>query len=71
MGLQDVQADLPSLKMDVGMEALGQHLHLWRLDGVVLSDYKIKLEPALSEWRVWWSFDVANPLVKIIINRRK
>ena len=71
LGLQNVQADLPSLKMNVGVEALGKHLHLGRLDGVVLSDYKIELKPTLGEWRIWWSFDVANPLVKIVINRRK
>jgi len=54
------------LEMDVGVEALGYHFDFWWIDRIILTDLKLKPEPSILIWRVWWPFNKCLPLIQII-----
>ena len=64
--LQDVQADLSRLEMDIWVVALGEHFDLGCINWIILADSDVKFEPTLLEGRVRWSLDIGNPFVQII-----
>ena len=65
-GFQNLEADLSSLKMYIRVEDTCQEFDLrWALR-VVLTDIKLELEPAVTEWRVRWTFNIASPLEHLV-----
>lgn len=60
--LEQVQANLASLEVDVGVEDLSDEVDLGRPQGVVLRHRDVQLKPSAFEGGVWWADDVRSPV---------
>ena len=68
LGFEDVEADLARREVDVRVETFGDHLDLGRLDGVILVDLEIQLEPTPTVGRVRGPSHQPPPHIEVIVD---
>ena len=67
--LQDVQADLTRVKVNIGMKDLCHEADLRRRDRIVLLNLEVQLEPPPCVGGVWGPLDVASPVKEVVLDR--
>lgn len=67
--LQDVQADLTRVKVNIRMEDLCHEAHLRRRDRIVLLNLEVQLEPPARIGGIWGPLDVASPVEEVVLDR--
>ena len=66
--LEDVETDLSSLEVNVGVEDLSQKPDLGRTYRVVLLNVEAKFEPPLAVWSVRRAANVALPVEEVVVH---